>query len=150
MAGVTHSMLTRFWVRVDQGADDECWPWIGGRMKKGYGVFWPRKGRPEGAHRVSWELHHRESIPRGMQVLHSCDNPPCVNPRHLWVGTCADNMRDKSEKGRNPGNRTNHGGTPPKWSPAVVIAMRAQGMTYRQIADQLDISPATALRTARR
>lgn len=82
--------------------------------------------------------------------MHSCDNPPCVNPAHLSVGTCRDNRIDCSTKGRNPGNRTSRGGPTPKWSPEVVDAMRKQGMFYRDIGKVLGVSGATAYRTHRR
>lgn len=81
--------------------------------------------------------------------MHSCDNPPCVNPAHLSVGTCADNLRDCAAKGRNPGNRTK-GRQPGKWSPEVVDALRKQGMYYRDIGKLLGVSGATAYRTHKR
>ena len=150
MPGVAKDPLARFWARVEVASDDECWPWTGGRMTKGYGVFFPRKGKAMGAHRFSWELHNGVEIPDRMQVMHSCDNPPCVNPAHLSVGTSGDNNADKSAKGRNPGNPTSRGGVAPKWPPSVVAALRKEGLTFREIGDKLDISPATALRTLRR
>ena len=76
---------------------DYCWIWQGTTDKDGYGKFssdWLR------AHRFSWELHNNKKIPKGMFVLHSCDNPPCVNPEHLSLGTHKDNMRDAKRKGR--------------------------------------------------
>lgn len=141
--------VVRFWRKVDKRAAGECWPWLGGLQGKGYGQFYREKHRPVGAHRYSWELANGRPVPPGMQVMHSCDNPPCVNPAHLSVGTCADNRRDCSDKGRNPGNPhgTRH---PGKWSPDVIKAMRAQGMGYREIGRALGISEATAWRTERR
>lgn len=140
----------RFWNKVKKGQPDQCWEWQAGRAGKGYGQFYRAKNVPVGAHRYSWELAHGRPVPAGMQVMHTCDNPPCVNPAHLRVGTCADNMRDKSVKGRNPGNPTRSGGLPAKWTPEIVAAMRAKGMTFREIGVVLGISPATALRTLRR
>lgn len=135
---------------MQKAGADECWLWTGGKQGKGYGQFFLPGGKPIGAHRYSWMLHNGAEIPPGMHVMHSCDNPPCVNPAHLRVGTNRENLQDCAAKGRNPGNTTRRGGRPQKWDPSIVAAMRAQGMTYREIGDVLDISPATALRTMRR
>ncbi len=76
----------------------ECLEWTGTRNPHGYGRF-SRRGRQELAHRVAYELAVGP-IPDGLQVLHRCDNPPCVNPTHLWLGTPADNAHDRDTKGR--------------------------------------------------
>lgn len=76
----------------------ECWNWIGAHDKDGYG--WIRvDGVQTGAHRYSYGVHCGK-IPKGMQVLHSCDNPRCVNPDHLFLGTQQDNVKDMVAKGR--------------------------------------------------
>lgn len=87
----------RFWAKVDKG--DGCWEWTGGRANRGYGHVEPVRGQNRSAHRVSWELTNGP-IPDGLWVLHRCDNPPCVRPSHLFLGTHADNMRDMEAKGR--------------------------------------------------
>jgi hypothetical protein len=82
-----------------------CWAWTAGKDKDGYGEFWAGKelGKEHdiGAHRASW-LIHKGKISEDMQVLHTCDNPSCVNPEHLFLGTNAKNMKDKVSKGRQP------------------------------------------------
>ncbi len=85
---------------------DGCWEWRGYRNPKGYGFTRPGGRGVKGvlAHRLSWELHRGE-IPEGMQVLHRCDNPPCVNPEHLFLGTNLDNIRDRVAKGRPGGSQ---------------------------------------------
>lgn len=89
----------RFWRYVQK--TDRCWLWIGAEQGDGYGRLWnPGPGpRLLGAHRLSWELH-RGPIPDGLWVLHRCDNPLCVNPDHLFLGTNADNVKDMIAKGR--------------------------------------------------
>lgn len=93
----------RFWSKVDKSG--ECWIWTGARLGK-YGETSDERGVLL-AHRASWELHFGP-IPEGMWVLHNCpsgDNPLCVNPAHLWLGTALDNNLDAIRKGRpNPGN----------------------------------------------
>lgn len=84
----------RFWKYVDKKGENECWEWNRSKYPNGYG----RIGKHY-AHRFSWILTNGE-IPNGLHVCHSCDNPPCVNPKHLWLGTVADNMHDRDSKGR--------------------------------------------------
>lgn len=81
--------------------ETDCWVWIGRTHKSGYGLVCCRttSKNEHYAHRLSWELHHGP-IPTGLQVCHHCDNPPCVNPEHLFLGTAWDNTWDSKRKGR--------------------------------------------------
>ena len=92
----------RFAEKVAVGGPDECWLWTGVPTRKGYGEMriGGRVGRSVRAHRLAWQLTNGP-IPDGLHVLHTCDNPPCVNPAHLWVGTNQDNVDDRERKGRN-------------------------------------------------
>lgn len=96
----------RFWAKVDKTG--ECWLWRGFRNKGGYGlVYYPSLGQKiEGAHRIAWKLING-GIPHGMCVLHHCDNPTCVRPDHLWIGTRAENNSDRDAKGRQVSCRGN-------------------------------------------
>lgn len=89
-----------YWKHVDKRGPNECWNWTGARYgtNSAYGQFSIDKVRT-GAHRASWILHNGP-VAEGLDVCHTCDNPLCVNPAHLWLGTAKDNMHDKINKGR--------------------------------------------------
>lgn len=94
----------RFWSKVRRGAEYDCWEWEAARNSDGYGNYTEYVGGKQTykkAHRVSYE-EAKGAIPKGMNILHSCDNPPCVNPRHLRAGTQVENILDMKRKGRAP------------------------------------------------
>jgi hypothetical protein len=103
------SIEERFWAKVDRDTDpDGCWLWIASRDTRNYGMI-GALGRVYRAHRVSYELAHGVALTPAQVVLHRCDNPPCVRPDHLSVGTQGDNLADMRAKGRhwlqrNPGD----------------------------------------------
>ncbi len=92
----------RFYSHIIVNSDNECWEWQGAKDHKGYGRSY-YKGKTVSASRLSWILEHGD-IPEDMHVLHTCDNPVCINPNHLFIGTNLDNKIDQQNKGR-----TSHG-----------------------------------------
>lgn len=119
MVGKSTSTLSeRFFAKFEIGEPDECWNWLGSR-DKGYGkisdgVTEGGHPRPRGAHRVSYEIH-KGPIPPGLLVMHSCDNPACVNPAHLSLGTVKDNGIDMARKGRSAGTKRRNSTTECKY-----------------------------------
>lgn len=107
----------RFWPKVDVMGVDECWPWKASQDGRGYGQIF-HNGKLRRATQVSWELENGKPFPQGMDACHTCDNPRCVNPKHIWPGTKSQNAMDSVRKGR---------ATAPKINPSTV---RAMGRTH--------------------
>lgn len=102
-------LVKRFWSKVLVTELRECWNWQAYKTPRGYGQFSPTHDKPERANRFCWTICCGP-IPAGYYVLHSCDNPSCVNPAHLFLGTPQDNMDDMRRKGR---ARPRHGESHP-------------------------------------
>ena len=139
----SRSLEERFWEKVEVRGEDECWLWKAS-FQKGYGQIGVKgQSFPEKAHRVSWIIHFG-GIPKSMSVLHDCDTPACVNPKHLSLGTQADNLKDMTWKGRR-----RHGGAfgernkSSKLSEERVRKIRhlvSQGEKHYRIAKQFGVS----------
>ena len=132
----------------------DCIEFAGTRTADGYGMLWVG-GRQWGAHRWAW-TQANGPIPDGMMVLHRCDNPPCWNPDHLFLGTAADNARDRDAKGRSgigwhlPEHRPRgEANAKAKLTASIVRTMReahASGATYYDLARQFGVDGTTVRR----
>lgn len=113
--------LARFWSKVDRsGGPDACWPWLASKRSSGYGQI-ALGGTVVGAHRVAWEIANGP-VPDGLSVCHNCpdrDDPSCVNPAHLWLGTQKENVADTIDKGRKMGRPPRYGSR--AWQQAIYV-----------------------------
>lgn len=139
----------RFWTNVVK-CDDGCWRWTGSKTDKGYGRI-GINGKTVKAHRYSYEIHHPITKPMNeneLVILHRCDNPACVNPAHLRLGTQQDNIDDKMIKGRGRWNcsKGEQNGKS-KLNETQIIEIRnryaAGGTTYRKLATEYGVHHST-------
>jgi hypothetical protein len=141
------TLAERFWPKVNK--TETCWLWTASSHEFGYGVIGcpDRPGRTLRAHRVSYEFAHGP-IPEGLQVLHKCDVPACVNPDHLFLGKDQDNVSDMIAKGRFGANGNGCGEGSPNskltWGEVCEIRSMAEaGKTHKSIADIYEVSRPT-------
>jgi predicted XRE-type DNA-binding protein len=132
-------IVSRFLDKIEIDDQTGCWNWTAGKWGKGYGQF-SVSGRPMSAHRFSYQ-HFVGEIPDGLDVLHSCDNPGCVNPEHLWLGTNEDNIADKVSKGRSGVGSDNPNAKITAETVLVIRELVGSGQVKQsEIADQLGLS----------
>jgi hypothetical protein len=132
----------RFWNLVDRRGPDDCWEWNGGLCGPGYGIFKIGTLRVDRrnvmAHRFSYELHFGPLVD-DLFCLHRCDNKKCVNPKHLFMGTQDDNMKDKVAKGRQPRGTTSYNAKLSESRLEAARLYRLNGWSYKKIADRFNI-----------
>ena len=136
---LTDEFVSRFWSNVKMSSLFDCWTWQRAKTKAGYGVT-TNKRKLFYAHRLSWEINFGE-IPKDLCVLHKCDNPPCVNPAHLFIGTRADNAKDKIEKGRQPRGENVGGSILDKGDVLQIRKLRREGWKVKRIAAHFNVKP---------
>ena len=131
--GTRKPLAARFWTKVDRKGEDECWAWLGATVRFGRGRIVDGQSVRLATH-VALELHGHQPLPPKTLVLHTCDHPWCVNPRHLYVGDQKQNMRDRDSRQRNASARL---------TPDDIRAIRgliSDGvLTRKQIAERFNI-----------
>jgi DNA-binding CsgD family transcriptional regulator len=133
------SEIERFEVKYAR-SDSGCWEWLASKNRKGYGLF--SSQLESSAHRFSYS-HYVGEIPVGIHVLHKCDNPSCVNPNHLFLGSNADNMADKVAKGRQPKGKTHVFSTLTDEILETIFQMRSEGKSTKEIGLAVNLHPST-------
>jgi len=136
----------RFWEKVDKSGN--CWVWMAGKNKAGYGVIY-KDGQMRLAHRISWMFENGE-IPKGFLIRHKCDNPSCIRPTHLVIGTHSDNMRDMAIRNRASRNGKYLIGEKNGFTDLIasdVLEIRTkyanENCTQRELAKQFSVSQST-------
>jgi hypothetical protein len=146
----------RFWAKVRK--TDDCWVWIASRLPDGYGCFWNGEYRPSGAPHITrahrWAYQQFVGpIAEELEVCHTCDNPACVRPAHLFLGTHYDNMADSSAKGRQGVNKRQRNGRAKVTAEQVAeIRSRSTGRHGEQteLAREYGITQATVSKIIKR
>lgn len=120
---------------------NKCWEWTGNLTAKGYGAV-RIKGVTFSAHRLSWLLFNGGGLTK-LQVLHKCDNPKCINPDHLFLGTNADNLADRQKKGRQARGETHHKSKLTEDGVRMIRKQVSQGVKIKEIAYRVGVDIST-------
>jgi hypothetical protein len=157
------TLIARFWARVNKAGPvvrpelGPCWVWTGSRLHGGYGHMKGVRRRELLAHRASWTIANGPVL-NGLWVLHKCDNPPCVRPDHLFLGTPQDNVRDCQEKGRTVlkkgqappwktgaarGSNAPHANFTEQVVEEIIQRYRAGGVSQRELAREFGVHQTT-------
>jgi hypothetical protein len=159
-SNLTDGAVQRFMEKVNFGAPDDCWKWGGAKKPRGYGNLRFQKTYYL-AHRFAFAIFER-SVPADKFICHHCDNPPCMNPKHLFLGDARDNTMDMIRKGRDGNNKNRatgkengqhthpekraygekNGNSQLTWEDVDEMRQRyeQENLTYTQLADEYDIS----------
>lgn len=137
------SEYDRFFKRVIVGTPKQCWPWTGSQMGEWHGQWRNEAGLHELTHRAAWRLMKGE-IPKGLFVLHRCDNAVCVNPAHLFLGTQSDNLKDMWAKGRaRPKSSLGEKHGMSKLTTEKVLAIRSSSESAKILAQKFGVATTT-------
>ena len=133
-----HTLTARYWEYVDLKSENECWEWTGSKTAAGYGlIYW--NNELQYAHRLSLEFDDRP-VPTRWHACHTCDNPSCVNPKHLFSGTPRDNMQDKVSKGRHTFGENHPNSKLTKEDVSTIRQMADEGILLVDIASAFNIT----------
>lgn len=132
--------IVRFWAKVAIVAQNDCWQWQAA-SSKGYGVF-KIKNIQMYAQRVAYTIEYG-AIPDGLVIMHKCDNPLCVNPKHLQAGTTNDNVQDRNRKDRQAKGEKSGPAVLSESDIPIIRQLYADGMNGRQIAKKLSVGKST-------
>lgn len=145
---LTKKIVDRFWRNVRILGENDCWEWKASTYKKSrYGRF-SIKRKNLLTHRVSWVIANSEEIPFGLMVLHKCDNPPCCNPKHLFLGTQTENMQDMASKGRTKISYGEHNFLAKLKEKDIpkILSLLSKGVSQKEIAKIFGVTQTTISR----
>jgi hypothetical protein len=141
----------RFWEKVIKAENDQCWEWQAATDDDGYGIFGIEGCTAAKAHRVSYEWATGIK-PGDLKVLHHCDNPPCVNPQHLYLGTPMDNMQDKIARGRAKyiHGEDHYGAKLTARQVRTIRRLRNNGSSFRELAKKYNVTASNIMKIVTR
>jgi hypothetical protein len=136
---ITDRVIERFIDKIDKSG--ECWEWTAGKDPDGYGIFHHKKSVR--AHRFAYKIF-KGDVPSGMCICHICDNPGCVNPDHMWIGSVTENNRDRESKGRSDpqhGERGHNAKLKNYQAEEIRVKYIPRKYTYQMLADEYGLCP---------